>query len=72
MPEDEYARAKLEEHARRLDRNDTLFDRLFAALDSMNSWRARTSVYILIGAALVSWVAFRVIEVVFAGALANG
>ncbi len=42
MPEDEYARAKLEEHAKRLDRNDTLFDRLFAALDSMNSWRAHT------------------------------
>ena len=80
MAEDEYSRAKIEEHSKRMDtqdkridRQETLTDRIFAALDSMNRWRAKNAVYMVIGSALVSWAAFYLLKhymdgVLFAGA----
>ena len=71
MAVDEQARAKLDEHAKRMDRHETLLDRLFSAMDLMNQWRAKTTVYILIGVALVSWLAYHMLETAYAGAI-NG
>lgn len=65
MPEDEYARAKIEEHSSRMDRHDTLFDKLFEAMNAANQWRAKYGVYILIGSVLVSWVIFHLLGFYF-------
>ncbi len=62
MAEDEYSRAKIEEHSKRMDRHETLIDRLFSALDSVNRWRAKNTVYIVIGSALVTWVAVYLLQ----------
>ena len=76
MAEDEYARAKIEEHSKRMDvqdgrmdrqdsrvdRQETLTDRIFSALDSMNRWRAKNTVYMAIGSALFAWAAFYLLQ----------
>ena len=71
MAVDEHSRARLDEHEKRMDRHETLLDRLFSAMDLMSQWRAKTTVYVLIGTALVSWLAFHVLETAYAGAI-NG
>ena len=62
MAEDEYARAKLEEHGKRLDRHENMLEKQLDAMDASRRWQAKHTVYVMFIGMLVAWIGHEFIK----------